>query len=108
MDAQVQSSVSTDTSFPTWDWNVIDGIVPIIEGIKETEQSATIATYLQLNTVPQLPLVGIPWTGYLTENIDFSVVDNTIKNTLIGLGIDTFIPDYDIINDKLVVKVKPV
>jgi hypothetical protein len=87
---------------------VKDGIVPIIEGQVEEEQAAALITYLQLNTIPQLPAQGSPWMQYLTGETDFSDLDNTIRNNLIAIGLVDFNPDYDIVNDRLTVKVRRV
>jgi hypothetical protein len=102
------STKFSNVAYPTFDFVVKDGIVPIIEGQVEEEQAAALITYLQLNTIPQLPAQGSPWMQYLTGETDFSDLDNTIRNNLIAIGLVDFNPDYDIVNDRLTVKVRRV
>src|SRR4249920_843861 len=101
MDAQFSSTVFVLGSYPTWDFVVKDGIVPIIEGSPEEEQAAAIVSYVQTNTIPQLPTQGVPWSEFLTSQVDFSQLDNQIRNNLINAGLLDFNPDYDIVNDHL-------
>lgn len=102
MDAQMQSSTALPGEFPTWDFVVTDSIVPIIDGENETRQAATITGFLQVGSVPQLPTAGIPWLEFTTGSVQFNQVDGAIKQNLINNNITTFIPDYDIVNGKIV------
>ncbi len=104
----MQSVSTIGNGFPTWDFVVENGIVPIVEGTVEEAQGATIAVFLLKNSIPQLPDVGIPWSPFLTEDLQFNEVDGEIRTTLTGLGYVDFSPVYDIVNDKLVVNVKKV
>jgi hypothetical protein len=105
MDAQMQSSTKSPTSYQEWDYYVVNGIVPIIEGEEENAQAATIAAFLQVGTIPQLPEEGVDWTGFFTGGVPFNEIDNTIKNNLARIGLVDYYPTYDTINDSLVAQV---
>ncbi len=105
MDAKMGNSTALPDQFFTWDFVVEDGIVPILTGDEEIQQAASITCFLQLGSVPQIPGTGIPWLEYTNGNAQFNEVDSAIRNNLISLGIDTYAPDYDIVNGKIVVKV---
>ena len=105
MDAQMDSSTKSPTSYQEWDYAVVNGIVPILEGEQEKAQSATMAAFLQLGTIPQLPEEGVDWTGFFTGDVPFNEIDNSIKNNLATLGLVDYYPTYDTINDSLVAQV---
>lgn len=105
MDARMQSSVSLPNQYQTWDYYVVDGIVPIIEGIQENSQTATIAAFIQVGTVKQLPTYGIPWVEFFTGEVGFNVIDSQIKTNLNQLGLIAYYPQYDLINNNLVATV---
>ena len=106
MDARMQSSTSAPNKYQTWDYYVVDGIVPIIEGKNEQSQNASVASYLQLGTIPQLPNTGIPWVEFFTGQTDFNSIDGAIKSALNSLGLSVFYPEYDLQNDNLVCTIK--
>lgn len=108
MDGQMQSTVFSDTEYPVWDYLVVNGIVPIIDGPEEEYQEANIMAFLQLGTIPQLPNQGSPWVQMLIGESDFATLDNQIRNNLIAIGRTDFNPSYDLINDRLVATVKRV
>lgn len=101
----MQSSQSLPNQYQTWDYYVQDGIVPILEGSVEDSQAATIAAFIQLGTIPQLPDSGIPWVEFFTNTAQFNQVDNAIKLALNQLGLTDFYPKYDLMNGNLVAQV---
>jgi len=101
----MQSSQSIPNQFQTWDYYVSNGIVPILEDSPEDEQAAMIAAYLQKGTVPQLPDSGIPWVEFFTGEVQFNEVDGAIKQALNSIGLTSFYPSYDLVNDNLICKV---
>ena len=105
MDARMQSSQSIPNQFQTWDYYVQDGIVPIFEGETEAQQSATIAAFLQIGTIPQLPNTGIPWVEFFTGDVDFNIVDGAIKTLLQSIGLSEYYPEYTLVNDSIICKV---
>ena len=64
MDIEMKIQEKTAT-FPVWDLKVENGIVPILTDDKEDIQGAILACFIEKNTVPELPDVGVEWTGYL-------------------------------------------
>jgi hypothetical protein len=101
----MQSSQSPPNQYQTWDYYVQDGIVPILESSQENSQAATIAAFLQLGTIPQLPTTGIPWVEFFTGEVQFNQIDSSIKSALNLLGLISFYPQYDLVNGNLVAKV---
>ena len=89
----------------SWDCDVKDGLVPIIKDDEEDLQCATIAGFLIVGTVPQLPEAGVPWTDFLTGKITFGVLDFYVRESLLNVGKDNFYPEYDVEEDKLTMKV---
>ena len=90
-----------NTSGVTWDCEVSGGIVPIITDDEEDLQCATIAGFLITGTVPQLPDVGVPWTDFLTKQINFGTLDYYVRDSLRNVGMDTFQPEYSIDGEEL-------
>lgn len=110
MDMQLQSSVTSANQYQTWDYAVVNGIVPILHdsGSKtslEDNQAATVAAFIQKGTVPQLPTFGVEWVEFFTHQISFGVVDGDIKTNLNAIGLNKYYPTYDIVNENLVCKV---
>jgi hypothetical protein len=101
IDAQMTSTVTSSSAYPTWDFNVVGNIVPIIQDTLAEQQSANVAAFLQIGTIPQLPGIGVDWTGYLTGNLSFGDLDQAIRASLLAVGLSTFSPNYDIVGSKL-------
>lgn len=93
------------TAGVSWDCQVSDGIVPIIQDDTEELQCATIAGFLIVGTVPLLPNVGVPWTDFLTGKITFGVLDFYVRESLKNVQKDNFYPQYDIEEDQLTMSV---
>jgi hypothetical protein len=104
MDLKMNAEEITDQGV-SWDCDVKDGLVPIIKDDEEDLQCATIAGFLIVGTVPQLPEAGVPWTDFLTGKITFGVLDFYIRESLLNVGKDNFYPEYDIEEDQLTMKV---
>ncbi len=88
-----------------WDCEVKNGNVPILLDDKEELQTAVIAGFLIMGTVPLLPQAGVPWTDFLTEKIKFGVLDFYIRQSLDNVGKNNFYPQYDIEEDKLTMSI---
>lgn len=102
----MQSEITAPGGFPTWDLYVDGTIVPFITGDAGDAQGAGVTAYLQLGTIPQLPTIGVPWTEFLTGEVGFGVVDASIRKTLVYAGITNYYPNYDIVNDNVIVKME--
>ena len=89
----------------SWDCEVQNGNVPIITDEREEVQNATLAGFLIVGTVPQLPDAGVPWTDFLTSKITFGVLDFYIRDSLRAAGKEDYYPQYDIEDDQLTMKV---
>jgi len=105
----MQSSQSTPNTYQTWDYQVTNGLVPILSdsgapNSAEDAQSAMIATFVQVGTIPQLPEYGVDWLSFFTGEISIGVIDSSIKQNLSNAGLN-FLPSYDLINGNLVVTV---
>ena len=105
MDARMQSTSTAAGQYPTWDYFVSGGIVPIISGTDEDAQAATMAAFLQVGTIPQLPEEGVDWVGYTMGEASFNEIDNKIKANLSSIGLTDYCPTYDLVNDTLVTNV---
>lgn len=104
MDLKMKSEDIT-TAGVSWDCDVKNGLVPIVKDEKEEMQAATMAGFLIMGTVPQLPEAGVPWTEFLTGKITFGVLDFYVRESLSNVGRDDFYPQYDIEKDKLTMSV---
>lgn len=93
------------TSGITWDCEVKDGIVPIVTGSEEDLQCATIAAFIIKGTIPQLEDAGVPWPKYLTNEITFGELDFYIRDSLQKVEKQTFYPQYDIENGRLIMNI---
>ena len=105
MDMQMAAERIDGTNFPVWDVKVKDGIVPIITGNDEDLQRAVLAGFLELGTIPNLPLVGVPWTRYLAKEITFGDLDVAVRDSLRQAGAEGYQPEYDLTGDKLTMTV---
>lgn len=104
MDFTMSSSTTGSTvSFPTWDFAVTSGVVPFIQGDPAAVQMAELAAFLQLGSIPQLPTHGVPWAEFLTKQATFGDLDAAIRKAAFNSGVSNFIPNYDFVNNKLVV-----
>ena len=109
MDLTMASSTeTTDTSFPTWDFDVQNGLVPLISGDLESVQAASMAAFLQVGTIPQLPDVGVPWAEFLTGIATFGDIDAAIRKAALSANVSNFSPEYDFENGRLTVTMSAV
>lgn len=104
MDLKMSAETIT-TEATLWDCKVENGIVPIIHSEEEKVQAATLACFLETNSVPLLPDVGVPWVDFLNQKISFGDIDYRIRNSLYLAGRPDFYPQYDIVNDRLTLSV---
>ena len=105
MDMQMAAERIDGTNYPTWDVKVVDGIVPIITDREEELQRAVLAGFLEIGTIPNLPLVGVPWADYLNRSITFGDLDVAVRESLRQAGADGYQPEYDLTGDKLTMTV---
>lgn len=82
MDALLSNTQTIQGFFPFWDFQVVGNIVPIIHDQEEQSQQATVICYTQRNLIPQLPTVGINWTGLLLNSETLSAIDSQIVSSL--------------------------
>lgn len=105
MDMQMAAERQGANNFLIWDVKVVDGNVPIITGVLEEQQTATLAGFLETGTIPNLPLMGVPWMKYLTKEITFGDLDVAVRDSLQKAGADGYQPEYDIDGDKLTMSI---
>lgn len=105
MDLKMKEEKITSSAHPVWDLKVEDGIVPIIYGDEEDVQTATLAGFLEYGSIPLLPEAGVPWTDFLTGKITFGELDADVRDSLSAAAKDTFYPDYQIVEDTLVMTI---
>ena len=105
MDMQMSAERLGASHFPIWDVKVEDGIVPIVTGEQEELQRAILAGFLERGTIPNLPLMGVPWTEYLNKSITFGDLDVAVRDSLRQAGADGYQPEYDLEGDRLTMKV---
>ena len=104
MDLKMQAEDITSAGV-SWDCDVKDGIVPIITDDTENLQAATLAGFLIIGTVPQLPDAGVPWTDFLTNKISFGVLDFYVRDSLANVDRQDYYPQYDIEDDQLTMSI---
>lgn len=104
MDLKMQAENIT-TAGVSWDCDVQNGIVPIITDDQEDLQDATLAGFLIIGTVPQLPEAGVPWTDFLTGKITFGVLDFYVRDSLANVELQNYMPQYDIVDDQLTMSI---
>lgn len=93
------------TSGVSWDCELSNGIVPIIQDDTEDLQCAVLAGFLITGTVPQLPEAGVPWTDFISNKITFGVLDFYVRESLLNVGKDNYYPQYDIEDDQLTMSI---
>ena len=99
------TAMKRESETSIWECKVVNGIVPLISGDEENQQTATLAGLLIRGSIPQLPNVGVPWTDYLNKNITFGELDYYIRQSIIDSGETNYYPDYNIENDKLTMSI---
>lgn len=104
MDAQMKEE-NLNADYPIWDLKVKDGIVPILSGDREDIQTALMASFIELGTIPQLPEAGVPWTKFLTGEMTFGELDVEIRTSIQNAGKENYRPDYQLNGDKLTLQV---
>ena len=102
------SSDTTSTTFPVWDLAVTSGVVDFIDGNPGDVQAASIAAFLQLGSIPQLPDLGVPWVEFLTRQVSFGNLDAAIRQSAANANVSQFVPQYDILDGNLTVTMKAV
>jgi hypothetical protein len=109
MDAKIVSPApgSVLTGYSAWDFDVdmTEQIVPMITGDEEDLQAAEVAAALILDSIPQLPGVGVDWVGFTGGTTSFATIDAQIRQMLNDAGQEDFYPTYDIVNGLLSVTV---
>ena len=107
-DALVGSTTPQIMDFPVWDWQTdpTGTFVPVIDGAEADSQEASLYAYVDKNSIPQLPGIGVPWSEFLTGQNDFAGIDCAIRYNLSLAGL-SFQPSYDMINGQLVASVVP-
>lgn len=105
MDMKMKAETITATENPVWDVKVRNGIIPIISGKEEQVQTATLAGFLELGTIPQLPEAGVNWQGFLTGAVTFGELDTQIRQSIQDAGVSQFTPEYDLVEDKLIMTI---
>lgn len=92
-----------------WDIEVHNGMPKVIKGNSESIQRAMIASFIQKDTLPLMPSVGIDWSKYLIGEISLSEVDAKAREN-INLYMESlmFVPYYKIVNGQLIYNITKV
>ena len=104
MDCKMETEKTTE-KYPVWDVRVTNGIVPIISGNEERMQTAVMAGFIEMGTIPKLDNVGVPWQAFLSGKITFGELDASIRTSIRSAGVEEFYPQYEIKNDKITMTV---
>ena len=104
-DALMASTTTSGGAYPTWDFVVVSGQVPVISGTLGDQQNANIAVFMQTGTIPQLPDQGVNWTGFLTSQIGFGQLDANIRQALRNANANGYVPNYATASGRLTVTV---
>lgn len=104
MDLKMNSTtLGTSTAFPVWDIAVVNGVAQVVTGSAESVQKASMAAFIQVGSVPQLPTVGVPWAEFMTGGANFADLDAAIRKAASSVNEPSFSPKYDFENGRLVV-----
>lgn len=106
IDALMSSTTTDPTTYPTWDFVVISGQVPLVSGNVAAQQNANIAVYMQQGNIPQLPAKGVDWVGFLTSQIGFGQLDQNIRQALSDALASGYVPQYTTASGRLTVSVQ--
>jgi hypothetical protein len=104
MDAQLVGTglgTPATSNFPVMDLYVptaVTGqhIVPIITGDQENAQQAQVLCIQVINSIPQLPGIGVDWMGFLAGTKGIGQLDASIRANLAAGGHSDYSPNYDI------------
>jgi hypothetical protein len=105
-DAKVRNTSAETGEFPTWDFYVVGGICPLITGDEEAEQRAAVCAFTQYGAIPQLPEVGVDWTGFFTKKLSFADLDAAVRTALQDSELDDFYPSYETDSGKVICVIK--
>ena len=95
VDAQMASTLQTGLAYPTWDFVVVSGQIPMLTGTNGDQQNANVAAFMQMGTIPQLPDKGVNWVGFLTSQIGFGQLDANIRQALKDANASQYVPNYN-------------
>ena len=90
MDGLLQNTKTPPTvggvpGLPYWDFQIDQyGNVPMIYGVRQDEQQAAVSAFVNLNSIPQLPGIGVDWLGALTGNTTFGQIDSQISTATVS------------------------
>lgn len=65
-----------------WDIDVVDGTAETVPEGAEEDQEATVAAYLEKNSIPLMEDRGVDWQGYLIKRVSLSEVDSQIRENI--------------------------
>lgn len=87
MDALLTNTTQQFAGYQYWDFQVSGDVIPIIYNKEEESQQATVLAYTQLNLIPQLPKVGVNWTGLLSGGESMLSIDTQIVMAISSAGL---------------------
>ena len=92
-----------------WDIEVHSGQPRTISGDNQKIQSAMMASFIQTDTLPLMPEIGINWTKYLLGETSLSEIDAKARSN-ITLYMETlgFVPYYKVVNGQLIYNISKV
>lgn len=106
IDALMASTTVQGAAYPTWDFVVTNGQVPMVTGTNGDQQNANVAVFMQTGTIPQLPDKGVNWVGFLTSQIGFGQLDANIRQALQDAQANGYVPNYKTAQSTLTVSVQ--
>ena len=106
IDALMASTTVQGAAYPTWDFVVVNGQVPMVTGVNGDQQNANVAVFMQTGTIPQLPDKGVNWVGFLTSQIGFGQLDANIRQALQDAQANGYVPNYKTAQGTLTVSVQ--
>ena len=85
-----------------WDFHLSNGLSVALDGKQEARQRASIACFIQKDTVPGLSAFGIRWVEYLTKELNSRELDAELRTSMHDFTNSTsFVPYYFIKNSRL-------
>ena len=92
-----------------WDLSVSNGLPKTVTGENQNIQSAMIASFVQKDTLPLMPEVGLDWAKYLLGEISIAEIDAKARaNIALYMNTLSYVPYYKVVNNQLIYNITKV
>lgn len=106
MELKLFTTDNPEVSNYNWDIDVVDGLPVLLDENSELDQTAAVAAYLGIGTVPLMEDKGNDWKGYLLGGKTLSQLDNQVRNNInTYTDVANYAPVYRVEDEKLKVDI---